>query len=74
MFVLLSFSYIYFNDALNSYYEFEAPYEHPSDKEPQTLFDELIVFKNKEPPKKEFGIEDVVFVTAFSENHFVEAL
>ena len=64
---------MYLNDPLDFISSLNENVTTSVDKDPEQIFGKLVAFK-EDPPKKEFGIEDVVLVTAFSENHFTEAL
>ena len=72
--LLISCIYIYFNDLLKFPISFNVNIDSPSNEDSQQVSDELAVSKNTELPEKTFTVQDVILLTAFSQNHFIEAL
>ena len=72
--LLLSCLYIYFNDLLNVHLSLNINIETDSNKGPENIFDELPISKMTGLPEKEFTVKDTVLLTAFSKNHFIEAV
>ena len=73
--ILFFFLFVYFTDPFNIFCSFESNAEIRVNETVKSIINQLDVFENKEFIKKnKFNVEDVVFVTAFTEDHLLEAL
>ena len=71
--ILLFYSYMYVNDPFNVRPPLQVP-DELIDTSYEKAFDQFNVFKIENFSIKNFTVKDVVLLTAFSQDHFIEAL